>query len=472
MSTVRPRTVSGMRPTGPLHLGHYFGVLKNWVELQHTEEAYFFVADWHALTSDYADPSNIATNVEEMVKDWVAAGLDPEKCVIFRQSAVKEHAELSLLLSMITPVSWLERNPTYKEQQQQITNKDLGNAGFLCYPVLMAADILMYRPHGVPVGEDQLPHMELTREIARRFNYLYGGNFFPEPQAMLTPAAKCPGLDGRKMSKSYNNGIFLRDTMADIEPKVRGPPAQERSRQPGRLQPLPLPCAAGQPRRAGRDPHRLYRRQLRLCGMQEALPEEPGSLPGSPAGTPRRPVGPSRCRGRDPGRRQRTRPRLRLRHAGRSARQDGAVNALKWVGIDYGLARTGLAATDPEGIMAYPLTTIRLADYANRKEFLAALAGRILEERPDAVVMGLPLLTDGTESMTTRQVRNVTERLKRRVPLPFYFMSELLSSEAAERELREVGRTGRRCKAVLDQQAAVRILESFLSLSPDQRRPA
>jgi len=209
MSTVRPRTVSGMRPTGPLHLGHYFGVLKNWVELQHTEEAYFFVADWHALTSDYADPSNIATNVEEMVKDWVAAGLDPEKCVIFRQSAVKEHAELSLLLSMITPVSWLERNPTYKEQQQQITNKDLGNAGFLCYPVLMAADILMYRPHGVPVGEDQLPHMELTREIARRFNYLYGGNFFPEPQAMLTPAAKCPGLDGRKMSKSYNNVIPL-----------------------------------------------------------------------------------------------------------------------------------------------------------------------------------------------------------------------------------------------------------------------
>ena len=230
------RTVSGMRPTGPLHLGHYFGVLKNWVELQHTEEAYFFVADWHALTSDYADPSNIATNVEEMVKDWVAAGLDPEKCVIFRQSAVKEHAELSLLLSMITPVSWLERNPTYKEQQQQITNKDLGNAGFLCYPVLMAADILMYRPHGVPVGEDQLPHMELTREIARRFNYLYGGNFFPEPQAMLTPAAKCPGLDGRKMSKSYNNGIFLRDTMADIEPKVRGmftDPARLRKSDPG-----------------------------------------------------------------------------------------------------------------------------------------------------------------------------------------------------------------------------------------------
>ena len=217
----RPRTVSGMRPTGPLHLGHYFGVLKNYVALQYSEEAYFFVADWHALTSDYADPSNIRRNIAEMVKDWVAAGLEPSQCVIFRQSAVKEHAELSLLLSMITPVSWLERNPTYKEQQQQITNKDLGNAGFLCYPVLMAADILMYRPHGVPVGEDQLPHMELTREIARRFNYLYGENTFPEPQAMLTPAARCPGLDGRKMSKSYNNGIFLRDTMADIEPKVK-----------------------------------------------------------------------------------------------------------------------------------------------------------------------------------------------------------------------------------------------------------
>ncbi len=230
------RTVSGMRPTGPLHLGHYFGVLKNWVELQHTQEAYFFVADWHALTSDYADPSKIGQNIREMVKDWVGAGLNPEDCVIFRQSEVKEHAELSLLLSMITPVSWLERNPTYKEQQQQISNKDLGNAGFLCYPVLMAADILMYRPTGVPVGEDQLPHMELTREIARRFNYLYGGDLLPEPKAILTPAAKCPGLDGRKMSKSYNNGIFLSDNMADIQEKVRGmftDPARLRKSDPG-----------------------------------------------------------------------------------------------------------------------------------------------------------------------------------------------------------------------------------------------
>lgn len=197
----KPRTVSGMRPTGPLHLGHYFGVLKNWVELQHTEEAYFFVADWHALTSDYADPSKVRRNIHEMVKDWVGAGLNPEKCVIFRQSHVKQHAELSLLLSMVTPVSWLERNPTYKEQQQQISNKDLGNAGFLCYPVLMAADILMYRPHGVPVGEDQLPHMELTREIARRFNNFYG-ELFPEPQAMLTPRPSAPAWTAARCPKA------------------------------------------------------------------------------------------------------------------------------------------------------------------------------------------------------------------------------------------------------------------------------
>lgn len=235
MSTALVRTVSGMRPTGPLHLGHYFGVLKNWVEMQHTTEAYFFVADWHALTSDFADPSAISENVFEMVKDWVAAGLDPQKCVIFRQSAVKTHAELSLLLSMVTPVSWLERNPTYKEQQQEITSKDLSNTGFLCYPVLMAADILMYMPQCVPVGQDQLPHLELTREIARRFNHFYG-EVFPEPEARLTPAAKCPGLDGRKMSKSYGNGIFLRDTMDDVAEKVKGmftDPARLRKSDPG-----------------------------------------------------------------------------------------------------------------------------------------------------------------------------------------------------------------------------------------------
>lgn len=224
-----------MRPTGALHLGHYFGVLKNWITLQETVKAYFFVADWHALTSDYADPSHIQHNTVEMVKDWVAAGLDAEKCVIFRQSHIKETAELSLLFSMITPVSWLERNPTYKEQLQQISNKDLGNAGFLCYPVLMAADILMYLPFGVPVGEDQLPHLEMTREIARRFNYLYG-DFFPEPKALLTPAAKCPGMDGRKMSKSYNNGIFLSEDMPSIREKIKKmftDPARKRASDPG-----------------------------------------------------------------------------------------------------------------------------------------------------------------------------------------------------------------------------------------------
>lgn len=231
----KSRTVSGMRPTGPLHIGHYFGALNNWVPMQDETEAYFFVADWHALTSDYADTTRIATFVNDLVVDWLSVGLDPEKSVIFQQSQVKEHAELHLLLSMITPLGWLERCPTYKEQQQEITTKDLSNYGFLGYPVLMASDILMYRPLFVPVGQDQLPHIELMREIARRFNYLYS-EVFPEAEARLTPAAKCPGLDGRKMSKSYGNGIFLKDTMADIEPKVKGmftDPARLRKSDPG-----------------------------------------------------------------------------------------------------------------------------------------------------------------------------------------------------------------------------------------------
>ncbi len=229
------RTVSGMRPTGPLHLGHYFGALKNWVPMQETMSAFFFVADLHALTSDYADTSKVRTFVRELVLDWLAAGLDPQKSVIFQQSKLHEHAELALLLGMITPVSWLERNPTYKEQQQEITHKDLSNFGFLGYPVLMAADILLYRPKWVPVGQDQLPHLELTREIARRFNSFYG-DVFPEPEARLTPAARCPGLDGRKMSKSYGNSIYLRDTMEEIAPKVRGmftDPARLRKSDPG-----------------------------------------------------------------------------------------------------------------------------------------------------------------------------------------------------------------------------------------------
>jgi tryptophanyl-tRNA synthetase len=215
------RTLSGMRPTGPLHLGHYFGALKNWIDMQKTMQCFFFVADWHALTSEFENTPRIKRYAPELVKDWIASGLDPEKCVIFRQSSIREHAEMHLLLSMITPVSWLERCPTYKEQQQQITDKDLSNYGFLGYPVLMATDIIMYRPKWVPVGADQLPHLEMTREIARRFNNLYG-EFFPEPEARLTPAAKCPGLDGRKMSKSYNNAIGLNESMEEIAPKVRG----------------------------------------------------------------------------------------------------------------------------------------------------------------------------------------------------------------------------------------------------------
>ena len=220
MAELRKRTVSGMRPTGPLHLGHYFGVLKNWIDMQDQDDCYYFVADWHALTSDYAEPEHIRAHSAELVKDWLTAGLDPEKCVIFQQSEVKAHAELALLLGMITPVSWLERNPTYKEQRREISDKDLGNYGFLGYPVLQAADILLYLPNFVPVGQDQLPHLELTREIARRFNYLYG-DFFPEPAARLTLTPKCPGLDGRKMSKSYGNALSLCESDADIAPKIR-----------------------------------------------------------------------------------------------------------------------------------------------------------------------------------------------------------------------------------------------------------
>jgi len=215
------RAVSGMRPTGALHLGHYFGVIKNWVAMQEEMETFFFVADWHALTSEYESPLSIRDFVPELVKDWLVAGLDPEKSVIFRQSHIKEHAELHLLLSMITPVSWLERCPTYKEQLQQLSHKDLGTYGFLGYPVLMTSDIIIYRPRWVPVGQDQVPHLELSREICRRFNHLYG-DFFPEPEARLTPQAKCPGLDGRKMSKSYNNTIQLREGMDTIAPKVKG----------------------------------------------------------------------------------------------------------------------------------------------------------------------------------------------------------------------------------------------------------
>lgn len=207
---MKQRVVSGMRPSGRLHIGHYHGVLENWIRMQDSFDCFFFVADWHSLTTEYADTSGIAQSIRDMVLDWVAFGLNPEKCTIFRQSLVPHHSELNLILSMITPVSWLERNPTYKEMLDNIDQRDLTTFGFLGYPVLMAADIILYKATRVPVGQDQLPHLEITREIARRFNYLYG-EVFPEPEAFLTETPKLPGLDGRKMSKSYNNSIYLSD---------------------------------------------------------------------------------------------------------------------------------------------------------------------------------------------------------------------------------------------------------------------
>jgi tryptophanyl-tRNA synthetase len=236
--------VSGMRPTGKLHLGHFHGALVNWLRLQEQYQCYFFVADWHALTTDYAAPQGIRESTIEMVMDWLAVGLDPKKSVIFRQSRVKEHAELHLLYSMITPVSWLERNPTYKEQMKEIVGKDLSTYGFLGYPVLQAADITIYKANKVPVGVDQAPHVELTREIVRRFNQLYRP-IFPEPDVLLTEAQKVPGLDGRKMSKSYGNAVFLSDPPQEIDAKISRmmtDPARVKRTDPGE----PAKCPAFQ----------------------------------------------------------------------------------------------------------------------------------------------------------------------------------------------------------------------------------
>ncbi len=299
------RVLSGMRPTGQLHLGHYHGVLKNWVELQQEYKCYFFVADWHALTTHYEDPSIVSTSTWEMVIDWLAAGVDHGLSDLFIQSSVPEHAELHLLLSMMTPLGWLERVPSYKDQQEKLKEKDLATYGFLGYPLLQSADILMYKAGLVPVGADQVAHVELTREVARRFNYLYGREpdfeekaeaaikqmgkknakmfkklrsayqengdqealgvaqallessqnitvgdkerlfgylegsgrvILPEPKALLTKASKMPGLDGQKMSKSYQNTIALRDDPADIEKKIRTmptDPARVRLTDPG-----------------------------------------------------------------------------------------------------------------------------------------------------------------------------------------------------------------------------------------------
>jgi tryptophanyl-tRNA synthetase len=305
VATQHQRVLSGMRPTGRLHLGHYHGVLKNWVRLQHEYECFFFVADWHALTTHYEDPSIIEQSTWEMVVDWLAAGISPGSAKLFIQSKVPEHAELHTLLSMITPLSWLERVPTYKDQQEKLKEKDLATYGFLGYPLLQSADILVYKAGMVPVGEDQVAHVELTREVARRFNHLYGQEpgfeekvqqaaakmgkknarmfynyrkdyqekgdvealsaaqalldsqqnisigdkerlfgylegsgkiILPEPQALLTPASKMPGLDGQKMSKSYNNTIALRDAPDTVTKKIRTmptDPARVRRNDPG-----------------------------------------------------------------------------------------------------------------------------------------------------------------------------------------------------------------------------------------------
>ena len=311
-SESKNRVLSGMRPTGRLHLGHYHGVLKNWVKLQYEYDCYFFVADWHALTTHYEDPQIIGASVMDMVIDWLAAGVNPANAKIFVQSEVPEHAELHLLLSMVTPLGWLERVPSYKDQQERLRERDLATYGFLGYPLLQSADILIYKAGSVPVGEDQVAHVELTREVARRFNHLYGrepdfearvdvaikkmgkknaklykklrkeyqekgdqeslgvaralldgqGNLamgdrerlwgylegggriiLPEPEALLTPASKMPGLDGQKMSKSYGNTIALRDDPQDIEQKLRTmptDPARARLKDPGNPDKCPV----------------------------------------------------------------------------------------------------------------------------------------------------------------------------------------------------------------------------------------
>jgi len=323
-SESKNRVLSGMRPTGRLHLGHYHGVLKNWVRLQHEYDCFFFVADWHALTTHYEDPQIIRDSVTDMVIDWLAAGVNPANAKIFVQSDVPQHAELHLLLSMVTPLGWLERVPSYKDQQEKLRERDLATYGFLGYPLLQSADILIYKAGSVPVGEDQVAHVELTREVARRFNHLYGrepdfeekalaaikkmgkknarlykearrnyqekgdqealdvgrtllegqGNLtmgdrerlygylegsgriiLPEPEALLAPASKMPGLDGQKMSKSYGNTISLRDEPADVEQKLRTmptDPARVRLKDPGD----PDKCPVFQLHRVYSDDHR------------------------------------------------------------------------------------------------------------------------------------------------------------------------------------------------------------------------
>lgn len=235
MKSRKKRMLSGMQPSGRMHLGNLLGALENWIRYQQEYDAYFFVADWHALSTNYADTSRIREYIREMLIDWLSAGIDPSRCTVFIQSRVPDHAVLHLLFSMITPIPWLERNPTYKEKMEELRERDLTSYGFLGYPVLQSADILIYKADVVPVGVDQLPHLELTRELARRFNNLYS-TVFPEPQPLLTEVPKLVGTDGRKMSKSYNNAIYLSDSEKDLREKLRTmvtDPARVRRTDPG-----------------------------------------------------------------------------------------------------------------------------------------------------------------------------------------------------------------------------------------------
>ena len=236
------RVVSGMRPTGRLHLGHLVGALQNWELLQRQYDCFYFVADWHALTSHYASTGSIVEDALDNVADWIGAGVDPEKSTLFVQSMVPEHAELYLLLQMITPIPWLERVPTYKEQMEQLADRDLSNLGFLGYPLLQTADVIIYDAHFVPVGDDQVPHLELSREVVRRFHNFYG-DIFVEPQPLLTPTPRLPGLDNRKMSKSYNNTIDLSDSAEDVVKKIRQmytDPKRVRADVPGTVEGNPV----------------------------------------------------------------------------------------------------------------------------------------------------------------------------------------------------------------------------------------
>ncbi|MBI2092288.1 MAG: tryptophan--tRNA ligase [Deltaproteobacteria bacterium] len=233
---MKPRILSGMRSTGKLHLGNFHGALENWIKLQNEYDCFFFVADWHSLTTDYANTANLKLFAEEMLIDWLACGIDPKKATLFIQSWILEHAELHLLLSMMTPISWLERVPSYKDIKAELSDRDLSTYGFLGYPMLQTADIVIYDAKKVPVGEDQIAHIELSREVVRRFNFLYKGEILIEPQPLLTKTPKVPGLDRRKMSKSYNNCIYISDTKEEVHKKIMPAvtdPSRKRRTDPG-----------------------------------------------------------------------------------------------------------------------------------------------------------------------------------------------------------------------------------------------